>query len=178
VVFTPTSVPFGQSRSALPLSLAICQTNSQGQCINPTSPAVSSTLAVAKDQTVFFSIFAFGQGTSIPYDPANNRVFMIATQGSTPVGEASAAVKMQCGRADGRGADHRVARTGTKDPTWACVFVGWASVLGRGKAADLRWSPAWRLWPAIWFTVSVMVSAPPLLRQDETVAEMDWQPAA
>jgi hypothetical protein len=79
VVFSPSSVPFGQSGSALPLSLAICQTNAAGQCINPPAPAASSTVTVAKDQTVFFSMFAVGQGTPIPFDPALNRVFFLAT---------------------------------------------------------------------------------------------------
>jgi len=40
-------------------------------------------------------VFATGRGTLIPYDPANNRLFSLATQGSTPVGEASTAVKME-----------------------------------------------------------------------------------
>jgi hypothetical protein len=42
---------------------------------------------------VFFSIFAVGKGIPIPFDPANNRVFIIGLQGSTAVGAASTAVK-------------------------------------------------------------------------------------
>ena len=42
-----------------------------------------------------FTVLAVGKGVQIPYDPANNRVFILANQGTTVVGEASAAVKMQ-----------------------------------------------------------------------------------
>jgi hypothetical protein len=95
VAFTPTDAPFGQSPRNLPLGLGICQTDSFGSCINPMSSGPASTVTVANNQTVFFAIFATGQGIVIPYDPANNRLFFLATQGSAPVGEASAAVKMQ-----------------------------------------------------------------------------------
>jgi hypothetical protein len=96
VTFFPVDTPYGQLPRKLPLSLTICQTNpNTGQCINPATPGPSSTVTVANNQTVTFSIFATGQGTSIPYDPANTRVFILGKQGGTPVGEASAAVKMQ-----------------------------------------------------------------------------------
>ena len=96
VTFMPTDTPFGQLPRNLPVALSICQTDlSTGACVNPTSPGPSSTVTVANNETVFFSVFAKGQGTSIPYDPGNTRIFIIGTQGSTPVGEASAAVKMQ-----------------------------------------------------------------------------------
>lgn len=95
VTFTPVDTPYGQLPRKLPLSLTICQTNPSGQCINPATPGSSSTVTVANNQTVTFSIFAAGQGTLIPYDPANNRVFILGKQGNTPVGEASAAVNMQ-----------------------------------------------------------------------------------
>jgi hypothetical protein len=41
---------------------------------------------------VFFSIFLQGQGQAITFDPANKRVFLVCLQGSTVVGETSAAV--------------------------------------------------------------------------------------
>jgi hypothetical protein len=95
VTFVPVDTPYGQLPRKLPLSLTICQTDSNGQCINPATPGPSSTVTVANNQTVTFSIFATGQGIVIPYDPANNRVFILGSQGNTPVGEASAAVNMQ-----------------------------------------------------------------------------------
>jgi probable HAF family extracellular repeat protein len=95
VTFTPSDTPFGQAPRFLPLAITICQTDRSGKCINPTTPGNSSTVAVAKGQTLFFSIFVQGVGTTIPYDPGNSRVFVLATQAGVPVGEASAAVKMQ-----------------------------------------------------------------------------------
>ena len=97
VVFTPSDTPIGQLPRNLPLSLFICQTDSSGNCINPTTLGTSSTVTVANNQTVFFSVFAVGQGVNIPYDPANSRIFILAKQTGTPVGEASAAVKMAAG---------------------------------------------------------------------------------
>jgi hypothetical protein len=95
VTCAPTPTPVGQTARALPATLTICQTNNQGQCINPVTPAASSTLGVATNQTVFFSTFIQAQGQAIPFDPANTRVFFICTQGGTPVGEASVAVRTQ-----------------------------------------------------------------------------------
>jgi len=95
VVFMPTDTPVGQLPRNLPLSLFICQTDSSGTCINPTTPGASSMVTAANNQTVFFSVVAVGQGVKVPYDPGNNRIFILAKQSGTPVGEASAAVKMQ-----------------------------------------------------------------------------------
>ena len=94
IVFAPTDTPVGRLPRNLPLSLFICQTDASGNCINPTAPGTSSTVSVANNQTVFFAVFAVGQGVNIPYDPANSRIFILAKQAGTPVGEASAAVKM------------------------------------------------------------------------------------
>ena len=99
VTFTASDTPPGQPARNLPLALSICQTNASGTCINPASPGASATVDVGAGDTLFFSVFATGKGTSIPYDPANNRVFLLANAGTTPVGEASAAVKMQAGPA-------------------------------------------------------------------------------
>jgi glucose/arabinose dehydrogenase len=96
VVGTDTAV--GQLPSNLPLTITICQTDpSDGHCINPTSPGASSTVTVANNETVYFTAFVAGQGQFITFDPANNRVLVIAYAGSTPVGEASAAVRMLSG---------------------------------------------------------------------------------
>jgi photosystem II stability/assembly factor-like uncharacterized protein len=88
----PTPTPPGQPARSLAANLSICETNAQGQCINPASPGASSTLNVTTNQTVFFSIFLQGQGQAISFDPANKRVFLVCSQGSTPVGDTSAAV--------------------------------------------------------------------------------------
>ena len=96
VVFTPSDTPLGQAARHLPVDLTICQTDpTTGACVNPVTPGTGATVNVAAGQTVFFSIFIRGQGTAIPFDPANTRVFIIATQGATPVGEASAAIRTQ-----------------------------------------------------------------------------------
>jgi subtilisin family serine protease len=92
VTFTPTATPVGRPSRSLPASLSICETNSSGACFNPPTPGSSSTVTVTQNQTVFFSVFIQGQGTPIPFDPANTRVFVLATQGANVVGEASAAV--------------------------------------------------------------------------------------
>jgi hypothetical protein len=95
VTCAPTPTPVGQAARTLAANLAICQTNNQGQCINPATPGASSTVNVASNQTVFFSTFIQGQGQTIPFDPANTRVFFICTQAGNPVGEASVAVRTQ-----------------------------------------------------------------------------------
>jgi hypothetical protein len=95
VTCAPTPTPVGQPARSLAANLSICQTNSQGQCINPATPGASSTVTVANNQTLFFSTFIQGQGQTIPFDPANSRVFFICTQGSSAVGEASVAVRTQ-----------------------------------------------------------------------------------
>jgi hypothetical protein len=109
VTFRPTDTPPGQLPRNLPLNLSICQTDATGTCINPTIPGPSSTLTVANNQTVYFSVFAAGQGTLMPYDPANKRIFILATipanntndgvlvldpDAKLTIGAASAAVKM------------------------------------------------------------------------------------
>jgi len=95
VMCAPTSTPVGQPPRSLAANVSFCQTNAQGQCINPATPGTSSTLTVANNQTVFFAAFIQGQGSIIPFDPASNRVFLICSQGQTAVGEASAAVRTQ-----------------------------------------------------------------------------------
>ena len=92
VTFTPTDTPPGQFPRSELLSLTICQTNASGACF--VTPGPSATVFVSNGQTVFFSVFATGQGTALPFIPGINRVFILATQGSTVVGEADVAVKM------------------------------------------------------------------------------------
>jgi len=100
VTFTPTDTAFGQPAQHLPLTLSICQSDPQsGACVNPSTPGPSATVTAAQNQSVVFSTFVQGQGTVIPYDPANSRIFVLATQGGSPVGGTSVAVKMETGTA-------------------------------------------------------------------------------
>ena len=53
-----------------------CQTNSQtGECLAPPAPSTPVTLATGESAT--FSVFIFGNGQEIPFDPANNRVRVV-----------------------------------------------------------------------------------------------------
>src|SRR4051812_14739848 len=95
VTFVPSVTPIGQPARNLQLDLFICQTNSSGTCINPSSPGGSSTVTAAQGETSFFSIFAVGKGTPVPFDPANSRIFLQAFSNFIPVGQASVAVRTQ-----------------------------------------------------------------------------------
>jgi hypothetical protein len=95
----------------LPVELTICQTNDDGKCINPIQPGAISEVIIpaclpnpdpTKECTpppnVTFSIFIRAKNSPIPFDPANNRVFLIATPTTSepiPVGQASAAIRTQ-----------------------------------------------------------------------------------
>jgi len=91
VTFTPTDTPFGQFPRTLPLTFSICQTDARGTCL--ASPTASITVSMANNQIITFSVFVTRLAQSIPYVPAINRAFVVATQAGTPVGENSAAVK-------------------------------------------------------------------------------------
>ena len=94
VTFAVKDAPTGGTSPNLPLTLTLCQTNpSNGQCVNPATPAPSVTISVAQNQTLTFSIFAQGQGTAIPLDPAINRIYVSATQNGVAVGETSVAIR-------------------------------------------------------------------------------------
>lgn len=85
----------GQSPRNSGLLTTICQTNpSSGTCINPATPGASATLNIGQNETATFSTFVKGQGTFVPYDPVNNRIYIIARQGSDIVGVSSVAVRM------------------------------------------------------------------------------------
>jgi hypothetical protein len=61
---------------ALPLALAICETDpNSGACINPPAATVSTTAAVAHNGTIYYTVFVKGSG-NIPFDPANSRLFL------------------------------------------------------------------------------------------------------
>lgn len=58
----------------LPLSLSICQTDPvSGACLSP--PAASTTTTFNSNATLTYTVFAQGVG-NIPFDPANNRLFL------------------------------------------------------------------------------------------------------
>jgi hypothetical protein len=103
VTFTPSDTPPGAAALAvrpnqLPVALTVCQTNSgTGTCLSPPTPSV--TLSMATGQVATFTVFVSNipgiDPSKVPYIPAYNRIYLIATQGSTPVGLTSAALKMQ-----------------------------------------------------------------------------------
>jgi hypothetical protein len=96
VTLTPTDTPFGQLPRNLPLNLSICLTNpTTAACLATPSPSVTTN--VASGEVLTFSIFVGGQGKAIATIPGFNRVFVVASQGNTPVGQASAAVKITTG---------------------------------------------------------------------------------
>jgi hypothetical protein len=79
---------------ALPVSLTICLSNPvNGQCI--VGPAPSVQVPVNSNETPTFSIFVFGQGSAVPFDPAVNRVFVRFTNGGATAGATSVAVMTQ-----------------------------------------------------------------------------------
>jgi hypothetical protein len=60
---------------SVPVTIQLCETNpSTAQCISALGPSV--TTQINAGQTPTFSIFVFGTGTVVPFDPANNRVFV------------------------------------------------------------------------------------------------------
>jgi hypothetical protein len=96
VTFTPTDTPPGEAPRGLPVTLTICQVNANATCLATASPSV--TLAVAAGQTLMFAVFVTptgGDPSKVLYIPAYNRVFLVATAGTTPVGMTSTALKMQ-----------------------------------------------------------------------------------
>jgi len=91
VTFTATDTPFGQPPRLLPLTLSVCQTDASGVCTSASGPSVD--VVMAQNQVVFLKVSVTRLTMSIPYVPSYNRVFLLATQSGTPVGEASAAVE-------------------------------------------------------------------------------------
>jgi hypothetical protein len=51
------------------------------------------TLSAGSNEVATVSIVVTGRGTMVPFDPANNRVFVFARQASTVVGATSVAVR-------------------------------------------------------------------------------------
>ena len=58
----------------LPVVLTICQTDpNTGNCLSP--PTASTTVSYGNNTTLTFTVFVQGTG-NIPFDPANNRLFL------------------------------------------------------------------------------------------------------
>ncbi len=87
-----STVAIGAFGTPLPLSLMLCRTNpSTGACLSP--PTTSPISFTATSNTSFtFAGFASYSGTPVPLDPANKRIFIHFSEGSTSVGSASVAV--------------------------------------------------------------------------------------
>jgi hypothetical protein len=76
----------------LPATITMCQTNpATGACITPLSSIINFTSTA--NSTVTFSAFVTSDGTAIPFDPANTRLFVNFTQDGLPAGSASVAVR-------------------------------------------------------------------------------------
>ncbi len=76
---------------ALPITLAICETNpATGACIGPAGPAVATTVGAGAAST--FAIFATGRN-NVAFDPANNRITVsVLDTGNAIRGQTSVAV--------------------------------------------------------------------------------------
>ena len=76
----------------LPITVSICQTDpNSGNCLSP--PAPSTTTTFNSNATLTFSVFAQGNG-NIPFDPANNRLFLRFTDpGGVTRGATNVAVR-------------------------------------------------------------------------------------
>jgi hypothetical protein len=79
---------------ALPLTISLCQTDPQsGQCISAIGSSVTFTDNAGATPTV--AVFVTASGT-VPFDPANNRIFVEFTDpGGTVRGATSVAVETQ-----------------------------------------------------------------------------------
>lgn len=80
--------------SSLPVSILLCQTDpTTGQCRSAIGPSV--TVWINAGDTPTFAIFVIGLGT-IPFDPANNRIFIRFMDGDDVTrGATSVAVRTQ-----------------------------------------------------------------------------------
>jgi hypothetical protein len=77
----------------LPVSIALCQTHpTTGECQGP--PAGNVTTQINAGETPTFGIFVTGHGT-VPFDQANNRIFVRFLEHGITRGSTSVAVRTQ-----------------------------------------------------------------------------------
>ena len=90
---TITAVP-EPADVGMPVSLTICQTDPvTSECINPVTPAASTTVTINAGETPTFAVFVTGNG-NIVFDPAANRVnLLFQNAGGETVGGTSVAVQ-------------------------------------------------------------------------------------
>ena len=89
----PITVTADTGSAVLPLSVSVCQTAPTGACV--AQPAISVTTAIAGGATPTFSFFAQASGF-VPFDPANNRIFVRFKDASGVTrGATSVAVRTQ-----------------------------------------------------------------------------------
>lgn len=81
----------GASGATLAGTMLICRSNNAAVCQEPLAP--TSTFNVANGGTVTFNALFISNGTAIPFDPANKRLFVNFFQGATGVGSTSVAVR-------------------------------------------------------------------------------------
>lgn len=83
----------GAPAGTLPGTMRICRTDpNTSQCITPLTNSFVDYTATA-NQTATFSAFFVSNGTAIPFDPANKRLYINFTQGATAVGSTSIAIR-------------------------------------------------------------------------------------
>jgi subtilisin family serine protease len=84
------------SSTSLPGTMVLCRTNpATGACL--ATPTATVDFTPDAGEVVTFTAFVTSNGTPIPFDPANTRLFVHFSQGSTPVGSASVAARTVTG---------------------------------------------------------------------------------
>jgi M6 family metalloprotease-like protein len=78
------------AQTGLAVQPFICKTNAQGACEN--DPAAQVDFSLATNEVALFSVFVAGQG-NIPFDAANNRLFLRLEQQGVQRGATSVAVR-------------------------------------------------------------------------------------
>jgi subtilisin family serine protease len=92
--------PILANPTSLPGTMALCRTNpTTGACLAPPSATVDFT--PQEGEMVTFTAFVTSNGTAIPFDPANTRLFVHFFQGVWPVGSASVAARTTGGGGTG-----------------------------------------------------------------------------
>jgi hypothetical protein len=81
--------------ASLPVAISLCQTNpATGVCLG--APGGSVTVSINAGATPTFGIFPTGTGAPVPFDPANNRIFVrFKDAGGVTRGSTSVAVRTQ-----------------------------------------------------------------------------------